>query len=347
MTYLSKPAIEKVAKDKNQLGLSLKDYEGALSTLCAGCGHDSITSAIIQATWSLGIPPKDLVKLSGIGCSSKTPAYFVSGAHGFNSVHGRMPSVATGAIAAHRGLKYLAVSGDGDTSAIGLGQFLHAIRRRLPLVYIVENNGCYGLTKGQFSATADQGSQSKSGDINELPAIDPAVMALTLGATFVARSFSGDKKQLIPLIKEALNHGGFALIDVISPCVTFNNHPGSTRSYEATRKRAVKLDDFVPLETAIESSGEEVSQRLLMHDQSTEVHLLRTNSQFKSRIEAIAAIESARVDGKVLTGLFFQENTPSHFHGIWKTPETPLRDLEPSEMLPEPKKFNDFMKSFS
>jgi 2-oxoglutarate ferredoxin oxidoreductase subunit beta len=347
MTYLAKPTIQKANLDKNSLGLSLKDYEGALSTLCAGCGHDSITAAMVQATWSLALNPANLVKLSGIGCSSKTPAYFVSGAHGFNSVHGRMPSIAAGAIAAHRGLKYLAVSGDGDTSAIGLGQFLHAIRRKLPLVYIVENNGCYGLTKGQFSATADQGSKSKSGDVNQLAAIDPAVMALTLGAGFVARSFSGDKHQLIPLIKQALTHPGFALIDVISPCVTFNNHVGSTRSYEATRKRAMKVEDFVPLSQTIESKTKGNQETITFHDDTTQIEIKKIQSPFANAEDALTALAEARKSGKVLTGLFYQDENATQFHSIWDTPQKALRELEPQDILPTRESFENLMKSMA
>src|SRR5690606_836016 len=231
MTYITKPKVEHAGLRRNALGLSRRDYEGALSTLCAGCGHDSITAAIVQACWELGLPPHRMVKLSGIGCSSKTPAYFVSQAHGINTVHGRMPSVATGASAANRQLRYLGVSGDGDSLSIGLGQFCHAMRRNVRMLYIIENNGVYGLTKGQFSASADIGSKAKKGEINMQPPIDPVLTALAAGATFVARSFSGDKAQLVPLIKAGLSHDGFALIDVLSPCVTFNDHEESTKSY--------------------------------------------------------------------------------------------------------------------
>ena len=238
MTFLPKPKVRHPSLPRNKLGLTRRDYEGGLSTLCAGCGHDSITAAIIEATWGLDIEPQNMVKLSGIGCSSKTTAYFVSGGHGFNSVHGRMPSIAMGANAANRDLTYIGVSGDGDTLSIGLGQFCHAIRRNLNMAYIIENNGVYGLTKGQFSASADVGTKAKKGEVNQQPPIDPVLLALTLGATFVARSFSGDKQQLVPLIQAAMRHKGFALIDVLSPCVTFNDHEGSTKSYRHTRERA-------------------------------------------------------------------------------------------------------------
>src|SRR5512134_1096821 len=232
MTYLAKPKIHHPALPANELGFTRRDYEGPVSTLCAGCGHDSISAAIIQAFFDLSVPPHRVAKLSGIGCSSKTPTYFLGQSHGFNTVHGRMPSVLTGANLANRALIYLGVSGDGDSASIGLGQFAHVMRRGVNMTYILENNGVYGLTKGQFSATADRGSKSKRGAINSDEGIDMVQLALQLGATFVARSFSGDKEQLVPLIKGALNHRGSALIDVISPCVAFNNHAGSTKSYD-------------------------------------------------------------------------------------------------------------------
>src|SRR5436305_12311300 len=219
-----------------------------MSTLCAGCGHDSITAAVVRAVWELSTPPHKVAKLSGIGCSSKTPAYFVNGAHGFNSAHGRMPAIATGANAANRDLIYIGISGDGDSLSIGLGQLCHAMRRNLRMLYIIENNGVYGLTKGQFSASADVGSKSKRGEPNRMAPIDPVMLGLSLGATFVARSFSGDKEQLVPILKAGLAHRGFAIIDVISPCVTFNDHTGSTKSYLHTRNNMLKLNetDFAP-----------------------------------------------------------------------------------------------------
>src|SRR5579872_3947921 len=236
MTYITKPKLHHPKLPTNKLGFTHRDYEGAVSTLCAGCGHDSISAAIIHACYELSLPPHRIAKLSGIGCSSKTPTYFLGSAHGFNSVHGRMPAVLTGANLANRDLIYLGVSGDGDSASIGLGQFAHALRRGVDMVYIVENNGVYGLTKGQFSATADRGSKSKRGVVNSDNSIDLAAMALQLGATFVARSFSGDKTQLVPLIKAAIEHQGAAFIDVISPCVAFNNHAGSTKSFDYVRE---------------------------------------------------------------------------------------------------------------
>ena len=229
MTSITKPKVQHPSSTRNALGLSRRDYEGSMSTLCAGCGHDSVTAALVDAFWQLDIAPHRVAKLSGIGCSSKTTAYFISQAHGFNSVHGRMPAVATGANAANRELYYIGVSGDGDSLSIGLGQMCHAIRRNLTMLYVLENNGVYGLTKGQFSASADIGSKSKKGEANVQQPIDPVLLALTLGASFVARSFSGDKAQLVPILKAGLMHRGFALVDIISPCVTFNDHEGSTK----------------------------------------------------------------------------------------------------------------------
>src|SRR6202522_205699 len=248
MSYINKPKVAHPSLPTNELGLTRRQYEGSMSTLCAGCGHDSVTAAIVEACWGLSLQPEQLVKLSGIGCSSKTTAYFVSGSHGFNSVHGRMPSIASGANAANRGLTYVGVSGDGDSLSIGIGQLVHAIRRNLNMLYLVENNGVYGLTKGQFSASADVGSKSKKGEANTQPPIDPVMLALSIGATFVARSFSGDKAQLVPILKAALRHKGFALVDVISPCVTFNDHEGSTKSYLHTRQHLLHATetDFVP-----------------------------------------------------------------------------------------------------
>src|SRR3954447_2387575 len=267
-----KPVAVHPSTRRTDLGLTIRDYEGAMSTLCAGCGHDSVTAALVRALWELSTPPPMLVKLSGIGCSSKTTAYFVNGAHGFNSAHGRMAPIATGANAANRKLIYVGVSGDGDSLSIGLGHMCHAIRRNVRMAYVIENNGVYGLTKGQFSASADVGSKSKRGEDNRMSPIDPVMLGLSLGATFLARSFSGDKEQLVPILKAALAHRGFALVDVISPCVTFNDHAGSTKSYLYTRKHAIPLTetDFVPAAPEIVT---EISQNgttsVRLHDGST------------------------------------------------------------------------------
>ena len=272
MSYLPKPEFHHPAIETNALGLTHRDYEGSISTLCAGCGHDSISAAIMRACFELSLPPHRIAKLSGIGCSSKTPTYFLGQSHGFNSVHGRMPSVLTGANLANRDLIYLGVSGDGDSASIGIGQFAHSIRRGVNMVYIVENNGVYGLTKGQFSATSDQGSKSKRGIVNNDSAIDLVAMALQLGATFVARSFSGDKRQLVPLIKAAIEHKGAAFIDCISPCVAFNNHDGSTKSFDYVRAHNAMLNtlDFItpraPI-TADYAAG--AVEEVRLHDGST------------------------------------------------------------------------------
>src|SRR6187399_2385450 len=271
MTWIAKPKVHHPALQKNALGLTRRDYEGSMTTLCAGCGHDSVTAAIVQAFWDLSIAPHRVAKLSGIGCSSKTPAYFLRDAHGFNGVHGRMPALATGANAANGDIIYIGVSGDGDSLSIGLGQLSHAIRRNVNLLYLLENNGVYGLTKGQFSASADPGSTSKKGEANTMEAIDGALLALTLGATFVARSFSGDKAQLVPILKAGLAHNGFAFVNVISPCVTFNDHDGSTKSYKYTRDRNVEIShaDFVPHAGEILANVEEKgTTSVTMHDGS-------------------------------------------------------------------------------
>src|SRR5882762_8937513 len=271
MPSISKPIAAPPGSQRNDVGLTVRDYEGAMSTLCAGCGHDSITAALIRALWELSIQPHRIAKMSGIGCSSKTPTYFASGAHGFNSVHGRMPAVATGAAAANRELHYIGISGDGDSLSIGLGQLSHAIRRNGRMPYVIDNNGVYGLTKGQFSASADIGSTSKKGEANVQPPIDPVLLALTLGATFVARSFSGDKSQLVPILKAGLTHNGLALVDIISPCVTFNDHEGSTKSYKFTREHEVEITeaDFVPLRREIVAKDTDAAvTSVAMHDGS-------------------------------------------------------------------------------
>src|SRR5881227_935705 len=269
MTSIQKPPVRHPSLQQNALGLTRRDYEGAMSTLCAGCGHDSVTAAIVQAFFELDIPPHRAAKMSGIGCSSKTTAYFMRQSHGFNSVHGRMPSVASGANAANRDLVYIGISGDGDSLSIGLGQLCHAIRRNVDMLYVLENNGVYGLTKGQFSASADVGSKSKRGEANVQRPIDPVLLGLSLGATFVARAFSGDKAQLVPIIKAGLAHNGFAFVDVISPCVTFNDHEGSTKSYAYTREHNVAIvqADFVPPAPEITADYEAGGVRnVMLHD---------------------------------------------------------------------------------
>ncbi|TND08210.1 MAG: 2-oxoglutarate ferredoxin oxidoreductase subunit beta [Bacteroidetes bacterium] len=337
MTYI-RPKFRHPELPKNKLGYSVDFYEGALSTLCAGCGHDSISAAVVEACFDLNIEPHRLAKLSGIGCSSKTPAYFLSNSHGFNSVHGRMPSVATGANLANRDLIYFGVSGDGDTASIGMGQFVHAIRRNLNMVYIVMNNGCYGLTKGQDSATADEGSKSKAGSVNPFQAIDLASLSLELGAGFVAQSFSGDKKQLIPLIKAAINHRGFAFINVISPCVTFNNNPGSTKSYDFVRQHveATATLDFVPeMEEITTNYNEGSTQQVKMHDGSSiRLHKIAQDWDPQNRISAINAIQKARSEGEILTGLIYIDEELGELHEVLQTTDTPLNQLTEEVLCP-------------
>ncbi|HTV79611.1 MAG TPA: 2-oxoacid:ferredoxin oxidoreductase subunit beta [Steroidobacteraceae bacterium] len=338
MTFFPKPKVAHPSLPTNELGLTRRNYEGAMSTLCAGCGHDSITAAIVEACWALSIEPQNLVKLSGIGCSSKTTAYFVSGGHGFNSVHGRMPSIAMGANAANRRLHYLGVSGDGDTLSIGLGQFCHAIRRNLDMLYIIENNGVYGLTKGQFSASADVGTTAKKGETNQQPPIDPVLLAMTLGASFVARSFSGDKEQLVPLIQAGLRHNGFALIDVVSPCVTFNDHEGSTKSYAYTREHyepAVHAD-FVPFERDIKVSYREgEALPVVLHDGSRIV-LRKCQADYDptSRAAASAAIQEHMKRGEYLTGLLHVETSQGEFHDLNGSPDEPLNSVPYEKLSP-------------
>ncbi len=338
MTYI-KPTFRHPASPKNKLGYIKSDYEGAISTLCAGCGHDSISGSIVQACYEMSIPPHKVAKLSGIGCSSKTPTYFLGNSHGFNSVHGRMPSVTTGANMANRDLIYLGVSGDGDTASIGMGQFVHAIRRNLNMVYIVMNNGCYGLTKGQDSATADFGSISKGAGLNDtFQAIDLVGMALELGATFVGRSFSGDKAQLVPMIKAAMFHPGFAFLDVISPCVTFNNNKGSTKSYEFVRahQEATSTMDFVPHEEEITVAyAEGTSTKVKLHN-GAHIYLnkLATDWDPTDRFSAINRLQKAKTNGEILTGLLYIDPNSVELHDLMKTSNQPLNTLQEGALCP-------------
>ena len=322
----------------NELGYTKADYEGSISTLCAGCGHDSISGAIVMACHELSIEPHKIAKLSGIGCSSKAPTYFLGKSHGFNSVHGRMPSVVTGASMANRDLLYMGVSGDGDTASIGMGQFAHVARRNLNMVYIVMNNGCYGLTKGQDSATADEGSASKKGDPNVYSAIDLCGTALQMGATFVARSFSGDKGQLVPLIKAAITHRGFALIDVVSPCVTFNNNPGSTKSYEFVREHAEATGtvDFVPMRKEITTDYKPgFTHEVTMHDGSS-LHLYKLDENLDpfNRRSAINTLEDHRDSGNILTGLIYMDKDSRDLHDVLETSQRPLNELDIGDLCP-------------
>jgi 2-oxoglutarate ferredoxin oxidoreductase subunit beta len=330
MTSTPKPKIVHQGLKRNALGLTVRDYEGGMSTLCAGCGHDSITAAIVQAFFELDIPPHGVAKMSGIGCSSKT--------HGFNSVHGRMPSIATGASAANRELYVLGVSGDGDSLSIGIGQFMHALRRNLDMVYIIENNGVYGLTKGQFSASADVGSKAKKGEVNKQPPIDPVQIALALGGSFVARSFSGDKDQLVPLIKAGVRHRGFALIDVLSPCVTFNDHEDSTKSYAHAREfnhRAIHAD-FVPPAAEIKAAYDEGDVLPVdLHDGSR-VLLRKVAKDYNpsNRGAAIEYIRDRQRGGELVTGLLYIDESQPDLHEVNGTVSVPLSRLPYEQLCP-------------
>ncbi len=338
MTYIKKPRIDLPGRGRNEIGLTMRDYEGGLSTLCAGCGHDSITAAIVQAFFELSTPPESVIKLSGIGCSSKTPAYFVSGAHGFNSVHGRMPSVATGAMAANRDLVCIAVSGDGDSLSIGFGQFGHVVRRNLNMLYIIENNGVYGLTKGQFSASADPGSKAKKGEVNVMQSIDPVSTAIALGGSFVARGFSGDRAQLVPLIKAGIRHRGCAVLDVISPCVTFNDHEGSTKSYAYTRENyhPAVYTDFVPPAEQIEAEQKDgEATTVTMHDGSR-IKLRKADNAYdpSDRSAVMHYLEDRRTKGEVVTGLLYIDEDLPEMHAIAQTEAEPLSGRAFSDLSP-------------
>ena len=339
MTYIAKPKLHHKGLPTNALGFTHRDYEGRISTLCAGCGHDSISAALIQACFELSLEPHRVAKLSGIGCSSKTPDYFLGNSHGFNSVHGRMPSVLTGANLANRDLIYLGVSGDGDSASIGLGQFAHCVRRGVNMVYICENNGVYGLTKGQFSATADKGSRSKTAVNNDSP-IDLVSMALVLGASFVGRSFSGDKKQLVPLLKAAIAHKGSAILDVISPCVQFNNNPQSTKSYDFVREHneAVNRIDVIEAKAEITvdyapGTVEEVRQ----HDGSV-IRLAKLHPDYDphDRVAAMSYLQEHHRAGEVVTGLLYLDPHAQDLHDTLKTAKTPLNALSEKELCPGP-----------
>ncbi len=338
MTFVVKPRIRHPHLPLNDLQLTRRDYEGAVSTLCAGCGHDSVSAAVVQACAELSLPPHRFAKVSGIGCSSKTPSYFLDKSHGFNSVHGRMPSVATGANLANRELYCIGISGDGDSASIGLGQFAHIVRRRINMLYIVDNNGTYGLTKGQFSATNDRGSTSKKGVPNLYEPIDLVSMALQIGASFVARSFSGDKQQLVPLIKAGLMHHGMAFLDVISPCVAFNNHNGSTKSFEYVRRRNerfVEADYIAPgAEITIDykaGSTEDVHMpdgsilRLRKLDRHFDVH---------DRVGALEHVQRSQDQGEVVTGLLYVAQDAADCHDILATVQTPLNTLAEADLCP-------------
>jgi 2-oxoglutarate/2-oxoacid ferredoxin oxidoreductase subunit beta len=350
MPSIVKPLIPLALLQKNELGLTIRDYEGAMSTLCAGCGHDSITAAIVHAFWELSTPPHMIAKLSGIGCSSKTPTYFVRGAHGFNSAHGRMVTIATGANAANRELTYIGISGDGDSLSIGLGHLAHAIRRNVNMVYVIENNGVYGLTKGQLSASADIGTRPKRGEPNEIAPIDPIMLGLSLGATFLARSFSGDKEQLVPILKAAVAHNGLALIDVISPCVTFNDHEGSTKSYRFTREHEVKevLSDFVPLRTEIRATiPDEGVTSVAMHDGSVvQFRSLPVGYDPTDRQKVEQYIHDRQSRGEIVTGLLYVDESAKDVHQHNHTPPVALSKVPFERLCPGAAELASMQESF-
>ena len=350
MSFIPKPKVTHPDAPKNKHGLTTRDYEGAVSTLCAGCGHDSVTAAIIQAVFELDIEPHKLAKMSGIGCSSKTPAYFASQSHGFNSVHGRMPSVTTGAYAANRDLTYIGVSGDGDSLSIGVGQFVHAIRRNLNMCYIIENNGVYGLTKGQFSASADIGTKPKKGLPNQQEPIDPVSTALSLGATYIARSFSGDKEQLVPLIKGALTHSGFALVDVISPCVTFNDHEGSTKSYAHTRQfyhHVTNLDYVEPAEEIRAAYKEGEAMPIEMHD-GGRIVLRKVDKRYDptSRARAFKYLREHFNAGEITTGLLYIDEERQEMHELMGNVDEPFSELPLKDLRPVDGELDNILKRY-
>jgi 2-oxoglutarate ferredoxin oxidoreductase subunit beta len=350
VTFIQKPRLVHPSLRKNKLGLTVRDYEGSMSTLCAGCGHDSVTAGLIQTFYELDVEPHMVAKLSGIGCSSKTPTYFLSGAHGFNAAHGRMPSIVTGAAAANRKLTYVGISGDGDSLSIGFGQLAHTIRRNVDMLYVIENNGVYGLTKGQFSASADLGSKAKRGEANNLTPIDPVMLALSLGATFIARSFSGDKRQLVPLLKAAICHRGFALVDVISPCVTFNDHEGSTKSYRYTREHQVEVShaDFVPPAEEIRADYPAgTAAAITMHD-GTVVRFTKVAEGYDptSREAVFSYLTAHQRSGEVPTGLLYVDRAGADLHDTAGTVEQPLVEVPYERLCPGHAALETLQKAF-
>jgi 2-oxoglutarate ferredoxin oxidoreductase subunit beta len=333
----------------NRIGLPIVDYRGGKSTLCAGCGHNAISERIIDAMFEMGVEPERIIKMSGIGCSSKSPAYFMNRSHSFNSVHGRMPSVTTGALLGNHTVQALGVSGDGDTASIGMGQFVHLMRRNLPMIYIIEDNGVYGLTKGQFSATADLGSKLKTGVINDLPAIDTCSLAIQLGATFVGRSFSGDKKQLLAMLKAAIAHKGTVMLDVISPCVTFNDHEGSTKSYKFLQEHDEPINEigFVPSFEDIEvdyDSGQVFDVQ--MHDGSSlRLRKLLEDYDPTDRIKAVSTLTESHIKGEVLTGIFYIDTKKPTFIDQLNVVDEPLATLPESMTRPPKEALDSLMHS--
>jgi 2-oxoglutarate/2-oxoacid ferredoxin oxidoreductase subunit beta len=335
-------------KKLNRIGLEVSTYRGSKTTLCAGCGHNAISERIIDACYELGVEARQVLKLSGIGCSSKSPAYFLGSAHGFNSVHGRMPSVATGALLANKTMLALGVSGDGDTGAIGIGQFVHLMRRNLPLVYIIEDNGCYGLTKGQFSPTADVGSTLKNGVVNDLQPIDMCLMAIELGASFVARSFSGDKKQLLTLLKAALSHRGTAMLDVLSPCVTFNDHDGSTKSYSYVKdhEEPVSEVNFVPYFEDISVDYEAGSTREVQLHDGSRLLLRKLEDDYDptDKLQAVRVLHETAARGEYATGLLYIEPGKRDFCSLLNLVDEPLAQLPLERVRPSKAALEEMME---
>ncbi len=333
----------------NRIGLTVIDYKGGRTTLCAGCGHNAISERIIDAMYEMGVQPERVAKLSGIGCSSKSPAYFMSRSHSFNAVHGRMPSVATGAVLANHNLIALGVSGDGDTASIGIGQFVHLMRRNLPLIYIIEDNGVYGLTKGQFSATADIGSKLKTGVINDLPPIDTCALAIQLGASFVGRSFSGDKRQLLAMLKAAIAHRGTVMLDVISPCVTFNDHEGSTKSYKYMKDHDEPLQEisFIPSFEEIDVDYDPgTTVDVTMHDGShLRLRKLDVDYDPTNKLRAIATLTEAHHEGETLTGVFYIDPNKPTFMDLLHVTDEPLATLPADAVRPPKAVLDEVMES--
>jgi len=348
MTYLQKPKLRHPAAARNALGYTRRDYEAAVSTLCAGCGHDALSAAIIQACFELDLAPHRIAKLSGIGCSSKMPQYFLGAAHGLNTVHGRMPAALTGANLANRDLLYLGISGDGDSASIGLGQFVHSIRRGVHMTYVVANNGVYGLTRGQFSATADAGSVAKRGAVNAEEPIDLVVLAIQLGATFVGRSFSGHREQLVPLLKAALLHRGAAFIDCISPCVAFNNQSGSTKSFAYVRAHEEPVHPFdlvVGAHGQREAAG---TTEEMVRDEDVLVRMRERAPEYDlgDRVAAVAYVERQRAAGAIVTGLLYLDPEPRDLHARLQTVDEPLAHLDDAALCPGAAALAEFTRAF-
>jgi 2-oxoglutarate ferredoxin oxidoreductase subunit beta len=332
----------------NRIGLTVLDYKGGKTTLCAGCGHNVISERVIDAMYEMGVKPQGVIKMSGIGCSSKTPAYFMSHAHSFNAVHGRMPSVTTGAVLANHEMLAIGVSGDGDTASIGIGQFIHLMRRNLPVIYIIEDNGVYGLTKGQFSATADVGSKLKTGVINDLPALDTCALAIQAGATFVGRSFSGDKRQLTAMLKAAIAHRGTVMLDIISPCVTFNDHEGSTKSYQYMKDHDEPVHEvsFVPHFENIDVDYDPgTTTEVTMHDGSRlRLRKLQENFDPSDRVRSVKALMESHAKGEVLTGIFYIDTKKPSFVDLLNLTDRPLASLGLKELRPSPEALQEVME---